>query len=71
MPRPKRDYAAAIRQDIDNLDARIRDMVVRRSRLEQLLENYEKMDTGSVDTAEVLRSIMRVKPTPTKKPRRR
>lgn len=61
MPRPKRDYGKAIRDDIAKLDAKIQELAVRRSKLVTMLTNYEA-DT-SVDIASILRDVTSTKPS--------
>lgn len=55
MPRPKRDYGVAIRDDLAKLDLKIRDLLERRVRLQRMLADYET--AVDIDVTKAIREL--------------
>ena len=68
MPRPKRDYGLAIRDDLEKLDAKIEELLQRRVRLQRMLADYENV--VDVDLSKAVREFT-AEPTKAKGVKRR
>lgn len=57
MPRPQRDYGVALRQDIQKIDDKIRQLAVERTRKMRMLREHEA-SPSDVDVSDVVKEVL-------------